>query len=155
MPSIEIACTGLTAPVALAAQGFDVACETGLKSHCVPARFQADFDALDGCLYRLGKPAARNAQRRGAFSAYELLSPRSREAFPASSLEFAPQHAAEVAEVLASILRASPRGEVLFTSDWQFGPEWAYRFGPLTLAEFWRLHAAGTLYLNTAYVLAA
>jgi hypothetical protein len=155
MPCIEVACIGLDTPVQVGATGFLVAAEAGLEPNRVPSRFQVDFDELDGCLYRLGSTSSRERNRGGSLVAYELLSDDSRDRFPASFLAFAPQHVAEMRVVLASILALSPVGRALFTSDWQYGPEWAYRFGPVTLDEFWRLHESRALYLNTAYSLVA
>ena len=153
MPSIEVACIGLTQPVRLEAQGFVLESGLGLRAQRLPASFQPDFAALTGCLYRLGKRAVREPPRGASVAAYELLSVGSREPFPPSFLEFSPEHVGEVRRVVAEILAASPLGRVLFTSDWQFGPEWTHRFGPLTLAEFWSLHDSRALYLNTAYAL--
>ena len=146
-PLVEIACLGLGEPVALRANGLIVRAEAGLRSRSLAPRFQGEFDRASGCLYRLGQ----SAENGGALSAYELLSPASREAFPPSALEFAPAHRATVERLLEAIQQASPERRVLFTSDWQYGPEWAHRFGPLTLNEFWSLHATRHLYLNTAY----
>jgi hypothetical protein len=146
-PLVEIACLGLAEPAPIRACGLVVQAEAGLRSQSLAPRIQDDLDRLHGCLYRLGQPLDGS----GAVSAYELLSPASREAFPPSALEFAPAHRAAVERVLEEILAASPEGRMLFTSDWQYGPEWAHRFGPLTLPEFWSLHATRHLYLNTAY----
>src|SRR5690606_10801394 len=109
------------------------------------------FAELRGSLYHLGRPSQRDPQLGKPFAAYDLLSERCRETFPPSRLEFAPEHVAEVRTVLAAVVAASPVRSAWFTSDWQYGPEWAHRFGPLSLEEFWSLHALGTLYLNTAY----
>lgn len=146
-PLVEIACVGLAAPREVRASGFVVQAEAGLRSQSLAPRFRDEFDGLSGCLYRLGQATDSGA----ALSAYELLSPASREAFPPSALEFAPAHRGAVERLLEEIQAASPERRVLFTSDWQYGPEWAHRFGPLTLAEFWSLHATRHLYLNTAY----
>ena len=155
MPSIEIACIGCDVPAPIVADGFAVVSERGLRSHRVPSRFQSDFDSLSGCLYHLGNPNLRGIGQRGPFFAYELLSEASREPFPPSFLEFAPAHVEEVRGVLSSILEASPVGQVLFTSDWQFGPDWTQRFGPVSLGDFWQLHGSRNLYLNSAYALVA
>ncbi len=155
MPSIEIACIGRDKPAPIAADGFAVVCEAGLKSHRVPSRFQSDFDSLSGSLYDLGNPGLRDAAQSGPFFAYELLSGVSREPFPPSFLEFASAHVDQVRAVLSSILAASPVGQALFTSDWQFGPDWTQRFGPVSLGRFWQLHASRTLYLNSSYALVA
>lgn len=146
-PLLEIACLGLTEPAPIRASGLVVQAEKGLRSQSLAPRFQGELDGLQGCLYRLGQPL----EGSGVASAYELLSAASREAFPPSALEFAPAHRAAVERLLEEIQSASPEGRVLFTSDWQYGPEWAHRFGPLTLREFWSLHATRHLYLNTAY----
>jgi hypothetical protein len=143
LPVIEVACLELGTAAPIDAEGFEVGCEPRLISSCVPARFQPELDALTGRLYRLGNGP----------SAYGLLSVACRETFPPSFLEFAPEHLAEVRSVLERIVAASPRGQALFTTDWQYGPESAHRFGPLTLPEFWTLHASRHLYLNTAYLL--
>jgi hypothetical protein len=153
MPSIEIACLGLDTPTHVAANGFSVEYEQGLKSHQLRSRFQNDFNELAGCLYHIGHPTLRDPRQGSPFFAHELLSAASRNPFPPTFLEFSSEHVAEVRAVLASVLAASPLGQALFTSDWEFGPEWAYRFGPLTLGEFWHLHESRTLYLNAAYTL--
>jgi hypothetical protein len=153
MPSIEIACIGLDTPAPIAAERFAVQYEPGLKSHRTPSRFAGDFNETTGCLYHLGH--LRSATNGSRFFAYDLLSDASRTPFPPSFLEFSSEHVDEVRKVLERILTASPLGEVLFTSDWEYGPEWAYRFGPLTLEEFWRLHASRMLYLNAAYAIVA
>jgi len=55
MPSIEIACISLQETDTPPPASFAVVCERGLLSHRAPSpRFQADFDALSGCLYHLG-----------------------------------------------------------------------------------------------------
>jgi hypothetical protein len=149
-PLLEIACLGLAEPAPMRASGLVVQAESGLRSRSLAPRFQDEFDGLSGCLYRLGLPG----ENGGALSAYELLSPASREAFPPSALEFAPAHRAAMERLLEEMQAASPEHRLLFTSDWQYGPEWAHRFGPLTLAEFWSLHATRHLYLNTAYEIA-
>lgn len=151
MPSVEIACVGLEQPMPVATKGFVVEAEPGLVSHQAQPRFQKDFDGLEGCLYHLGFPSRRDPHLGRPFAAYELLSPACREPFPPSMLEFAGNHVAEIRVVLATIVAASPERRALFTTDWQYGPEWAHRFGPVTLAEFWQLHASRMLYLNTAY----
>jgi hypothetical protein len=155
VPSIEIACIGLHAPVEVSAATIAVRAEPQMKSHRVPSRFQGDFDALEGSLYHLGNPNLRAPKPGARFYAYELLSEASRAPFPPSSLQFASEHIDEVRRVLSELLDASPRGQILFTSDWEYGPEWAYRFGPVTLEEFWSLHQARMLYLNAAYTIVA
>jgi len=149
MPSIEIACIGLADTLEPPATSFAVACEAGLKSHRSPApRFQLDFDRLSGSLYHLGSPRFA-LTATGPFFAYELLSEASRDAH--TFLEFEHKHVPSAQELLAWLLAASPKGQLVFTSDWQFGPPGSRRLAPVGLAEFWRLHGIRELLLNAAY----
>jgi hypothetical protein len=151
MPSIEIACVGLEVPLEPPATSFAVVCEAGLRSHRSPEpRFRQDFDEMSGSLYHLGNPEFANTAT-GPFLAYGVLSQESREAEPPSFLEFAPEHIRSASEFMAWLLDASPEGKLLFTSDWQFGPEATRRFAALSLPEFWRLHDSRVLLLNSAY----
>ena len=149
MPSIEIAVIGLVKPVAPPPTSFLVVYEAGLKSHRVPSRFQSDFDRISGSLYHLGNPGL--SVGGGAFFASDLLSPESHEGDSSSFLEFAQPHVASVHALLDWLLRNSPDGNLLFTSDWQFGPEDTQRLGPVSLSGFWRLHDSRKLMLNAAY----
>jgi hypothetical protein len=107
------------------------------------------------CLYHLGNPTLRDLSKSGLFFAYELLSESSRNQLPPSFLEFASPYRHEAHVVLTEILGASPIRRILFTSDWQFGPEWTHRFGPLSLEAFWQLHDSRKLQLNAAYAIVA
>jgi hypothetical protein len=151
MPSIEIACIGLDTLLEPPTTSFALIFEAGLKSHRSPdPRFQRDFDELSGSLYHLGNPQFAGTNT-GAFLAYDVLSEASRHAEPTSFLEFAPEHRDSARKLLSWLLQISPEGRLLFTSDWQFGPEGSHRFPPTSLAEFWRLHNAHELQLNSAY----
>lgn len=150
MPSIEIACLGLTTPLPPPPTSFALVCGAGLLSHRLPSRFQPDFDKLAGSLYHVGNPDLLRREG-GAFFAYEILSEPSRNAEPSSFLEFAPSYLSSMRDLLQWLLGVSPVGQIMFTSDWQFGPEWSRRLGPLHLDEFWRLHDARELLLNAAY----
>ena len=154
MPSIEIACLGLTIPLPPPATSFAVVYEAGLKSHRSPKpRFQRDFDGLSGSLYHLGNPEFAGTTS-GPFLGYVVLSEPSRQAEPPSFLAFAPEHLASAQALVAWLLDSSPEGRLLFTSDWQFGPEGSRRFSALTLSEFWRRHSRRELLLNAAYPIA-
>jgi hypothetical protein len=152
MPSIEIVCIGQASPLELGALSFAVEAEPRLISHRGPtARFQSDFNQLLGCIYHLGNPELRTNTTRGAFFAYELLSEQSRHSEASSFLEFAAQHWPGVCSLLALLVEASPSGQLLFTSDWQFGPPGSRRFEAVSLPEFVRLHEKCALQINAAY----
>jgi len=151
MPSIEIACIDLDSPVPPPPTSFAIEFERGLRSHRSPApRFQADFDALAGCLYHVGNPAFAG-RGDGPFFAYEVLSEASRHCDPRSFLEFDAVHLPSARSLLAWLVDQSPSGRLLFTSDWQFGPDGTVRAPPLDLAAFWALHDSRELSLNAAY----
>ena len=154
MPSIEIACVGLTKLVNPPPMTFGYVGEPGLKSHRSPSPlFQTDFDRLSGCLFHLGNPGL---PRDGSpYFAYELLNEVSSEADPISILEFAPAHVESMRRLLEWLLRTSPVNRLLFTSDWQFCNQPPRRFRPLTLDAFWKLHDSRTLLLNAAYPIIA
>jgi hypothetical protein len=151
MPSIEIACVGLQDALQPPATSFAVAYERGLRSHRSPSpRFQHDFDGLTGCLYHLGNPNLAGSHE-GFYFAYDLLSDASRSADPPAFLEFDGNYVESLRAFLDWLLLTSPDGKLLFTSDWQFGPDWTKRCDPITLGEFWRLHDSRALLLNASY----
>jgi hypothetical protein len=152
MPSIEIACVDLRQGRMPPRTTFDIAYEAGLASHRVPSRFQRDFDATAGSIYHLGNPG-QNTAPSGAFTAYELLSSECQAQDPPVFLEFGQSHVQSLKELLLWLLSASPTGRLLFTSDYQFGPDGATRFGPIALAEFWSLHDSHQLRMNALYLI--
>lgn len=121
---------------------FRVDAESKLLSQRTPSPlFQADFDALDGCIYPLIK------QSRGACTAGDLLDAWWKE------LRFKPEYVPHVQGILSDLLAASPEGRVLFTSDYQYGQDPRRYKRPLSLANFWALHTEGRLWANALYPL--
>jgi hypothetical protein len=155
MPSIEVACVGQEQPSQFGTLSFAIESESLMKSHRSPKPlFQSDFDAMTGRLYHFGNPDLRNNDG-GLFFAYDLMSRAAAEADSIRFLEFSEEFRPDVRLVLETLAASSPVGRLLFTSDWQFGPAEATRFGPITLAEFWRLHDQRRLLLNSAYAIQA
>jgi hypothetical protein len=152
MPSIEIAVLGLQRGLVPPPTGFDIAYEVGLASHRVPSRFQPDFDAIAGAMYHLGNPG-QNAVPSGAFTAYELLSDECLNQEPIMFLEFGHSHAQSLRGLLPWLLESSPASRLLFTSDYQFGPEASAWFEPIALPEFWNLHDSRNLRMNALYTI--
>ena len=114
--------------------------------------FQGDFDRLHGWMYHLGNPSCNEPGSRGMYFAYDLLAPgepnRERGDW---RLEFAPEFVVGIRELLSILLEASPEGRVVFTTDWQLGPDEPSRFRAVPHVEFWRLHNSGNLRLNSLY----
>ena len=159
MPSIEIVCTGQTKVTQFDNVPFIVEAENRLVSHRGPySIFQREFDKIQGCIYHLLNPIE-------SWDAFLLLDNTIEFMERAPPLEehegaliwylrFRPEYVPAVRALLETLLEASPVGQVLFTSDYQFGPEEgiAYR-RQFTLEEFWALHDADRLDMNALYPL--
>jgi hypothetical protein len=151
MPSIEIVAVGQSRPIEVDGFPFAVAADTQLKSHRSPQpRFQEDFDRVSGVMYHLGNPSLKGDSEGRCFFAYKLLSEESKRV-DADFLEFDPALRSAAESMLAELITASPKEELIFTSDWQFGPDWTKREAPLSLSEFWMLHDSRRLLLNALY----
>jgi hypothetical protein len=155
MPSIEIVCVGQIELCDFSHLPFAVKGETTLKSYRSPSSlFEQDFDALKGCIYHLGNPDLK-IRKKGLFFAADLLSDRSVHASRSTFVEFRPEFVPAVSELLASLIGSSPVNQLLFTSDYQFGPKPPLRSSPVTISEFWSLHDSRKLRLNAAYPVCA
>ena len=152
MPSIEILSIDQVQPIEVARFPFAVLPDDrrrSRRSHRSKARFQEDFDRVSGILYHLGNPNLKSSHSGRLLFAYELLSEDSKHG--ANFLEFAPDYRIAAQSLLAELMAGSPVHRLLFTSDWQFGPEWTRREPAVTLDEFWRLHDARRVLLNALY----
>ena len=142
MPSVEIVCIGQPKPIVFENMSLRVDAENEMISQRTPKPlFQVDFDALNGCIYHLIK------QSRGACTAVDLLDAWWEE------LQFKPEYVPDVHYILSELLADSPKGRVLFTSDYQYGPDTKRYKRSLTLDKFWVLHAEGKLWANALYPL--
>ena len=151
MPSIEIIAVGQSRPIEVEGFPFAVVVDPQLKSHRTPhARFQKDFDNVSGIAYHLGNPDLKDANAGSCFFAYDLLSEESKRV-DADFLEFAALFRSAAESLLVTLIAGSPTEELIFTSDWQFGPDWTKREPTLRLDEFWKLHDSRRLLLNALY----
>ena len=158
MPSLEIVCVDQEEPLRFAPfeWAFALEAERGLVSHRSPRPlFQPDFDTLNGCLYHLGSPRLRDPEASGAYTAFELLHWID-ATFEEGALILRPEFAAPAFDLLGRLLRTSPVGRAVWTSDYQFGPPEVLRFTPpLSLARFQQMHDVGEVRLNALYILDA
>ena len=153
MPSIEIICVDQARPTKFQASPFALEAENKLVSHRCPAPlFQPELDTLRGCIYHLGNPALRDPAVLGCYTAYELLS-KERGTEWWEIIHFSPEYVLCIKVLLEQLLAASPGNRVLFTSDYQFGPDAKIHQRPVTLEEFWRLHDDKKLQMNALYPL--
>ncbi len=150
MPSIEIICVRQKSPTKFRRLPIAIKAETNLKSHRLPSLFQKDFDKTHGCIYHLACSHLRHS-RKGAFEAYDLLSRKCKNQGHLVFLEFTPRIAPIVARITKELLRQSPHGKLLFTSDYQFSSNKPKRVRNLTLPEFWELHRNQNVRFNALY----
>jgi hypothetical protein len=152
MPSIELICINQKEPVTFPDAPFSIIGEDRLVSHRVPSPlFQSDFNALSGCIYHLGDPDLHDRPKQGVFTAYDLLSEQCRSQDETVFLEFNEEYVPFMKNLIQRLLHESPIGKVLFTSDYQFGPRDAQRYGVILSEGFWALHNTRKLRFNTSY----
>ena len=148
MPSLEFVCIGQDEPIKFSQLSFTVEAEKELVSHRRPQPlFQSDFDKLQGCIYHL-------LDERDV-TAFDLFK---RDWYGNDSagdetdinVEFRTEYVDCVKVLLRQLIMSSPTHQLLFTTDYQFGPD-EQRFEPISLAEFWEIHEAGKLCMNALY----
>ena len=138
MPSLEIICINQEEPIDVSHLPFEIEAEAQLISHRKPAPlFQSDFDKLNGYIYHIldGEgPTCYNLLIRDWYD--EAGNSNGKD----ENIEFRDKFTSAVKEMLEELLAASPIGQLLFTTDYQFGPEKPQRYGQVTFAEFRQLH---------------
>ncbi|PSB15148.1 hypothetical protein C7B65_25145 [Phormidesmis priestleyi ULC007] len=150
MPSLEIICIQQLEPTDFSHLPFRVEAETVLTSHRSPQPlFQGDFDKLQGCIYHL--------LDEKSVTAYNLLKRDwYREGDDSDdNVEFKDEYLPLVKSLLKQLLAASPVGQILFTTDYQFGSDGAERYGSISFSEFWQMHNAGKVKMNASYLISA
>lgn len=149
MPSIEIICINQEEPFDCSSFSFPVETGTELVSHRTPSTlFQSDFDDLEGCIYHLldGEgPTAYNLLKQ------DWYNEKGNSNGLDENVEFRDEYKDSVKFLLDTLLLSSKTGQILFTSDYQFGPAKAIRVGPVSISEFWNLHDAGEIRMNASY----
>ena len=140
MPSIEIICVEQAEPLRFVGLPFEFYAETDLISHRGPTPlFQPDFDAMSGCIYHV-------VQQSGGLNAGDLL-----EGW--DNLKFEEYYAPYIKKLLEVLLQSSPIHRLVFTSDYQFGPDVRRYKRPRTIDKFWETHDEGKLRFNALYPL--
>ena len=146
MPTIEIVCVEQAQPLELPEFSFALRSENEPISH--RGLFYEELKNLKGCIYHLGNPDQRG-RGEGFYYASDLLNWRLDEY---DRLKFLPQFVSEIQGLLANLLEASPVQTLIFSSDYQFGPNIVRRYKrPLTYEKFWQKHEAEELWLNARY----
>lgn len=153
MPSLEIICINQQKPSDFSQLPFIVEAEKELVSHRTPAPlFQLDFDKLSGCIYHLldgNSPTCYDLLVRDWYDSEGNSNSRD------DNVVFRDEYAAVLKRVLEELLSSSPVGQILFTTDYQFGPEVTQRFEPMPFVEFQELYNAGKVRMNASYLVTA
>ena len=148
MPSLEIICIKQLEPTDFSHLPFRIEAETVLTSHRSPQPlFQADFDKLEGCIYHLldeKSITAYNLPKRAWYRENDDSD---------DNVEFKDEYSPLVKSLIEQLLAASPVGQILFTTDYQFGPNGAKRYRPISFSEFWQIHNAGKVRMNASYLI--
>ena len=153
MPSLEIICVNQSEPSDFSHLPFTVKAGRELISHRRPTPFfQDDFDKLKGCIYHL--------LDEGGVTAYDLLirdwyNEDGNSNGLDDNVEFREEYASSVKIMLNQLLSSSPVQQILFTTDYQFGPKTVERHEPMSFAEFWQLHETGEVRMNASYIITA
>ncbi len=143
MPTIEIVCLGQEEPLEIPELSFALRSENKVISH--RGLFYEEFKELIGCIYHLGNPDMRDED--DWFFADQLVDWRTED----GRLKFLPKFIPEVRQLLTDLLEASPIRALIFSSDYQFGPDARRYPRPLKHEMFWRKHDSEKLWLNARY----
>ncbi len=149
MPSIEIVCLAQNEPVDCSGYSFRVEAGRDLISDRMhSSNFQKDFDETKGCIYHLLGMKGRTA--------YELLKKDWYDKDGNSNgndenIDFLDIHESSFISLVQTLTDKSPVGEILFTSDYQFGPEVYKRFNQIALNEFLTSYTSKALRMNSLY----
>ncbi len=147
MPSLEIICLEQAEPSNFSLLPFLIEAESDLVSHRSPTPFfQTDFDGLTGCIYHLLDD--------GKVTAFDLMKRDWYHDDSDDNMEFRSEYAPSLKKILEKLLHSSPVRQILFTTDYQFGPD-TERFGLISFEKFWQMHDAGRIRMNTSYLVTA
>lgn len=143
MPSIEIICVDQVEPINFSDMPFNVTASTELiskqRSTTTSPLFQQDFDALEGCLYRL--EVSDNPSSSSLLTQWWKI------------LHFKPENVPHIKRVLEELLEASPARKVVFSSNYPSGPEAKRVKRAIKLERFWLLHDSEQLATNALYTI--
>lgn len=151
MPSIEIVCVEQKEPIECSSFSFAIESDKELISdRAHSSSFQCDFDSLNGCIYHLLGENGRNA--------YDLLKKdwykeEGEGDGKDDNIDFLNEHDASFIQLINTLMDKSPVGKVIFTSDYQFGPESFVRLDELTLSEFLIMYKEKKVRMNSLYVI--
>jgi hypothetical protein len=150
MPTIEVVSIDQSTPIDFSDLPFAVEAENKVQSH--RSLFREFLDQFSGCIYHLGNPNLKHDREGRYFFAYDLLSRRCQDEFPASFLEFDSSYVPSIQGMFSQLLEASPAKKIVFVADWQFGPKNKTMGGEVSPGAFWTMHNNLELRVNSLYL---
>lgn len=150
MPSIEIICLAQKHPIDCSKFSFRIETGSELVSHRLhSSHFQRDFDSMEGCIYHL-------LGSKGP-TAFELLKKDWYDDNGDSNeqddnIEFIATHNSCFINLVKTLIDKSPVKKIVFTSDYQFGPEIFKRFDEMSMDDFIEEYKNKRLRMNSLYV---
>lgn len=149
MPTIElISIKAPSVPELPKFKGFAYIAEVGTLSH--RGLFQDQLDRETGIIVHLGNKALEGKEDGGWFAG--RLMEWSGDESGNLSLMFESQRFPDVVALLKKMIEISPVNQVIFLTDYQFGPEErTIIHEPITISEFIDFHRQKKLKYNTLY----
>ena len=127
--------------------GFAYIADTELRSH--RGIFQSLFDSLTGVMVHLASKSFEGEQGEGWWFAGEVMDWNSGDA-----LVFLPHAKLDVIDLIHQLLRASPEGRILFSTDNQ-SDDIRQVCGEVSLSDFLQLHDDHVLRYNSLWYIRA
>ena len=149
MPTIEIISVGARTVANLPKfRGFAYIAEPGVLSH--RGLFQDVLDKETGIIVHLANKEFEGDEEGGWFAGYLMdWDDTDSDYVP---VRFQPHRFSDVLSLLKKMINASPHNEIIFLTDYQFGPdERIISEETLSISNFSKLHQQGELTYNTLY----
>lgn len=150
MPTIEIISINANAIPELPLYGsFAYILERELISH--RGLFQKIFDKLEGYIVHLGNKEFEH-DKDGPWFAGMIMDWTDDEGNP---IIFLDNTLEDLKDLMKRMIESSPSNEILFSTDYQFGPDEPKDCGTISFSEFFELHSSRLLRWNATYIIKA
>lgn len=147
MPTIElISLNAGTIPQLPSYSSFAYIVEPDLVSH--RGLFQHIFDRCKGYIVHLGNKEFEN-NKDGFWYAGRIMN------WEEDAVVFLKETLSDLMDLIQRMIDSSPNNEILFSTDYQFGPQKPVDFGAVFIDEFYELHRLKKLRWNSIYKIQA
>lgn len=147
MPTIElISLNAETIPQLPSYSSFAYIVESDLVSH--RGLFQQIFDRSKGYIVHIGNKEFEN-NKDSFWYAGEIMN------WEEDAVVFLKETFRDLKDLIQRMIDSSPNNEILFSTDYQFGPEKPMDFGAVSIEEFYEFHRLKKLRWNSIYKIQA